>query len=125
LPAVRANQESFLVRSNFAAASPDSGGILCCAADIGLAHQAAAVKCLIRGRRCVAFPTSELVVHATSRSNYLKLVNRRPHTPNTLSAAFAIRHTLADSPRAAIPTKKLPVAPMPVQMASAKNAWEG
>ena len=49
--------------------------------------------------------------------NYLLLVKRRPHTPNTISAALAIRHTLADSPKAAIPTKRLPVAPMPVHTA--------
>jgi hypothetical protein len=48
---------------------------------------------------------------------YFMLVKRRPHTPNTISAALAIRHTLADSPKAAMPTKKLPVAPMPVQIA--------
>src|SRR6185437_1603364 len=49
--------------------------------------------------------------------DYLMLVKRRPHTPNTISPALAIRHTLADSPKMAMPTRRLPVAPMPVQMA--------
>ena len=40
------------------------------------------------------------------------LMKRKPHTPNTVSAAHAIRHTLADSPNAAMPAKKLPVAPL-------------
>ena len=50
-------------------------------------------------------------------NDYLLLVKRRPHTPSTISPALIIRHMLADSPNAAMPTKKLPVAPMPVQTA--------
>ena len=49
--------------------------------------------------------------------DYFTLVKRRPQTPNTISIALAIRHTLEDSPNAAMPTKKLPVAPTPVHTA--------